>query len=47
MKGYIKQKEGTQETTERKVPTLSGKKKIIQMIILTFIFIRRKIEQET
>lgn len=27
MKGYIKQKEGTQETTERKVPTLLGKKK--------------------
>lgn len=49
MKGYIKQKEGTQETTQRKVPTLSGeekKKKIIQMIILTFIFIQTKIEQE-
>lgn len=45
MKGYIKQKEGTQETTEKKVPTLlRKKKKIIQIIILTFIFIRRKIE---
>lgn len=40
MKGYIKQKEDTQETRGRKVPSLSGKKKkIIQMIILTFIFI--------
>lgn len=27
MKGYIKQKEGTQETTQRKVPTLSGEEK--------------------
>lgn len=27
MKGYIKQKEDTQETRGRKVPSLSGKKK--------------------
>lgn len=27
MKGYIKQKEDTQETRERKVPSLSGLKK--------------------
>lgn len=45
MKGYIKQKEGTQEITESTYPF--RKKKIIQIIVLTFIFIRRKIEQET
>lgn len=53
MKGYIKQKEDTRETRQRKVPSLSGEKKkkkerkIIQMITLTFIFIWWKIEQET
>jgi len=48
MKGYIKQKEGTQETTEKKVPTLSGKKKKDYSNDHPDIYFHtKKIEQET